>query len=184
MGIITIIFIALGLAMDAFAVSVVSGITIKGLKTSHALRIGLFFGGFQALMPVVGWLTGLGLKNFIFGFDHWIAFGLLSFIGVKMIYESNRIDKDRRDPLGIYNLLILAIATSIDALAVGVTFAFLSVSIIIPVVIIGIITFILSFFGTFIGNRIGHFCERKIEVAGGLVLIIMGIKILTEHLIR
>jgi len=184
MGISTITLIALGLAMDAFAVSIVSGIAIKSLRVKHALKIGLFFGGFQALMPVVGWFTGLGLKNFISGFDHWIAFGLLLFIGVKMIYEANKIDKTRRDPLSIHNLLILAIATSIDALAVGVTFAFLSVSIIIPIVIIGIVTFLLSFFGTFIGNRIGHFCESKIEVVGGLVLIIMGIKILAEHLIR
>ena len=185
MNIVTIFFIAFGLAMDAFAVAITSGIAIKDVKANHAFKIALFFGGFQALMPVVGWLSGIGLKGFILGIDHWVAFGLLSFIGAKMIYESAKMGPAaKKSPLNIYTLLILSIATSIDALAVGVTFAFLNIAIIIPVVIIGVVTFLLSFSGVFIGNRIGHFFEKKIEIAGGLVLIGIGIKILTGHLFK
>ena len=171
--------------MDAFAVSITSGITIKRLKINHALRIALFFGLFQAIMPLVGWLAGLSLRGFIAEIDHWIAFGLLSFIGCKMIYESIAVQSKEKqiNPLNIYVLLMLSVATSIDALAVGVSFAFLKISIVTPVIVIGAITFILSFFGVFVGNRIGHFFENKIEIAGGLILIGIGIKILLEHLI-
>jgi len=183
MEIITIIVIAFGLAMDAFAVSITSGITIKRLKINNALRIALFFGLFQAIMPIIGWLAGLSLRDFISAVDHWIAFGLLSFIGCKMIYESITVQSSEKeiDPLNIYVLLMLSLATSIDALAVGVSFAFLKVSIVTPVVIIGMVTFTLSFLGIFVGNRIGHFFENKIEILGGLVLIGIGIKILVEH---
>ncbi len=185
MDIITIIAIAFGLAMDAFAVSITSGITIKNLKINNALKIAVFFGLFQAIMPLVGWLAGLSLRGFISEIDHWIAFGLLSFIGCKMIYESITVQSSKKEinPLNVYVLLVLAVATSIDALAVGVSFAFLKVSIVTPVIAIGTITFILSFFGVFVGNRIGHFFENKIEIAGGLVLIGIGVKILIEHLI-
>jgi putative Mn2+ efflux pump MntP len=185
MDIITIIVIAFGLAMDAFAVSITSGITIKNLKINNALKIAVFFGLFQAIMPLVGWLAGLSLRGFISEIDHWIAFGLLSFIGCKMIYESITVQSSKKEinPLNVYVLLVLAVATSIDALAVGVSFAFLKVSIVTPVIVIGTITFILSFFGVFVGNRIGHFFENKIEIAGGLVLIGIGVKILIEHLI-
>ena len=185
MDAITIIAIAFGLAMDAFAVSITSGITIKRLKINHALKIALFFGLFQAIMPLVGWLAGLSLRGFIAEIDHWIAFGLLSFIGCKMIYESIAVQSKEKqiNPLNIYVLLMLSVATSIDALAVGVSFAFLKISIVTPAIVIGTITFILSFFGVFIGNRIGHFFENKIEIAGGLILIGIGVKILLEHLI-
>jgi len=185
MDIITVIAIAFGLAMDAFAVSITSGITIKRLKINHALRIALFFGLFQAIMPLVGWLAGLSLRGFIAEIDHWIAFGLLSFIGCKMIYESIAVQSNEKqiNPLNIYVLLMLSVATSIDALAVGVSFAFLKISIVTPVVVIGTITFILSFLGVFVGNRIGHFFENKIEIAGGLILIGIGVKILLDHLI-
>ena len=185
MDIITVIAIAFGLAMDAFAVSITSGITIKRLKINHALKIALFFGLFQAIMPLVGWLAGLSLRGFIAEIDHWIAFGLLSFIGCKMIYESIAVQSKEKqiNPLNIYVLLMLSVATSIDALAVGVSFAFLKISIVTPAIVIGTITFILSFFGVFIGNRIGHFFENKIEIAGGLILIGIGVKILLEHLI-
>ena len=185
MDIITIIAIAFGLAMDAFAVSITSGITIKRLEINHALRIALFFGLFQAIMPIVGWLAGLSLRGFIAEIDHWIAFGLLSFIGCKMIYESITVQSNEKqiNPLNIYVLLMLSVATSIDALAVGVSFAFLKISILTPVIVIGTITFLLSFFGVFVGNRIGHFFENKIEIAGGLILIGIGAKILLEHLI-
>jgi putative Mn2+ efflux pump MntP len=180
---IAILFIALGLAMDAFAVSITSGFTTKQLKVNHAFRLAAFFGLFQAIMPVIGWLAGFGLRDFISGIDHWIAFGLLSIIGVKMILESTKMSPDKKiDPLNIYVLLMLSIATSIDALAVGLTLSVLNISIITPAIIIGIITFLLSFIGVFIGDRFGHFFENKIEALGGLILIGIGIKILIEHL--
>jgi len=184
MDIFTILFIALGLSMDAFAVSVSSGFTIKRLHINNALRIAVFFGLFQAIMPVIGWSAGLTLKDFISSIDHWVAFGLLSIIGLKMILESREIDPDKKqtDPLNIYTLLILSVATSIDALAVGLSLSLLNISIITPSIIIGITTFILSFIGVFIGNRVGHFFEKKIEIAGGIILIAIGVKILIEHL--
>ncbi len=185
MDILNIIVIALGLAMDAFAVSITSGLTIKNLKIKYAFRIALFFGVFQAFMPLVGWLAGLSLKDFISGVDHWIAFGLLCLIGCKMIYESIKIESSEREinPLNVYVLLVLSVATSIDALVVGVSFAFLMISIATPIIVIGIVTFLLSFVGVFVGNRSGHFFEGKIEIIGGFILISIGIKILIEHLV-
>lgn len=179
-----IMIIALGLAMDAFAVSVTSGFTIKILKIRYAFRIALFFGAFQAFMPMIGWLAGNSLKDMITTYDHWIAFGLLAFIGGRMMYESFRPEGEERpcDPMTVYRLLLLSIATSIDALAIGLTLSFLSVEIITPSLIIGIVTFVLSFFGVFLGNRFGHFFESKIEMIGGIILILIGIKILIEHL--
>lgn len=180
---ISLILIALGLSMDAFAVSVASGITVRPLRVRDALLIGLFFGGFQALMPTVGWLAGLSLKDEIRAYDHWVAFGLLCFIGGKMIYESFFFDEAEREvcPLNLVVLLGLAIATSIDALAVGVTFAFLNISILAPVVVIGAITLVLSVAGVYIGRRFGSISEKKIEALGGLILIGIGTKILVEH---
>jgi len=185
MNTITILFIAFGLAMDALAVSITSGIAIKRLRIGHALRIGLFFGSFQAAMPVIGWLAGMSLKDFISGVDHWVAFGLLSLIGGKMAYESLQMESQKKEmnPLDVYVLLILSVATSIDALAVGVSFAFINIAIITPAILIGLVTFLLSFLGAFIGNRLGHFFENKIELLGGFILIAMGIKILLEHLL-
>jgi putative Mn2+ efflux pump MntP len=184
MDLITVTFIAFGLAMDAFAVSITSGITIKQLRIRNALKIAMFFGAFQAIMPIVGWLAGLSLRDFISGVDHWIAFGLLSLIGCKMIYESIKMESSQKviNPLNIYVLLMLSVATSIDALAVGVSFAFLKVSIITPVIVIGIVTFVLSLLGVFVGDKFGRFFEKKIEIVGGLILIGIGIKILVEHL--
>jgi putative Mn2+ efflux pump MntP len=183
-NLLSILLISLGLAMDAFAVSITSGITIKYLKIRYALKIALFFGFFQAIMPVIGWLLGVSVRHAISGFDHWIAFGLLSIIGCKMIYESFKLqsDKEKIDPQNIYILFILSIATSIDALAIGLSLSFLKVAIIFPAIIIGLVTFLLSFLGVHIGNRIGHFFEKKIEMIGGLVLIGIGFKILVEHL--
>jgi len=185
MDIFTIILIAFGLSMDALAVSVTSGITIKRLKVNNALRIALFFGGFQAFMPIIGWLAGLSLLDFISGVDHWVAFGLLAFIGCKMIYESVKMKSGREEsnPLSLYVLLVLSVATSIDALAVGLSFAFLQISIATPVIVIGTVTFLLSLLGVFAGNRFGHFFENKIEIVGGFILIGIGIKILMEHLV-
>ena len=184
MDAITIIAIAFGLAMDAFAVSITSGITIKNLKVNNALKIALFFGLFQAIMPLVGWLAGLSLRGFIAEIDHWIAFGLLCIIGFKMIYESSKMEANNKkiDPLNVYVLLMLSIATSIDALAVGLSLSFLNVSIALPAIIIGVVTFLLSIFGVYFGNRFGHYFERKIEIIGGLILIGIGVKILIDHL--
>jgi len=183
MDLISIILIALGLAMDAFAVSITSGLTIKQLKINHALQIASFFGLFQAVMPIIGWLAGLSLRDFISSIDHWIAFVLLGFIGCKMVYESVKMEESKSNPLNIVVLLILSVVTSIDALAVGITFAFLKVSIVTPIILIGIITFILSFIGVYIGDRFGRLFEKKIEILGGIILIGIGIKILIEHLI-
>jgi putative Mn2+ efflux pump MntP len=185
MGLLTIIIIAVGLAMDAFAVSIVSGSIYKQLHTKHALRIAFFFGGFQAFMPLVGSLAGLGIKGYIANYDHWAAFGLLSAVGGKMIYESFKIGprKENFDPSSISVLLVLSVATSIDALAVGITLPLLQVSILTAVIIIGLVTFLLSYTGVFVGKKMGHFFENKIEAVGGLILIGLGVKILFEHLI-
>lgn len=184
MDIIIIIFIAFGLAMDAFAVSITSGLTIKHLRINNALKIAIFFGSFQAIMPLIGWSAGFGFRDFISGVDHWVTFGLLSIVGCKMIYESSKMGSNEKkiDPLNVYVLFILSIATSIDALAVGLSLSFLNVPIALPAIIIGVVAFLLSLVGVYIGNRIGHFFERKIEIIGGVILIGIGVKILIEHL--
>lgn len=184
MSLIAIILIAVGLAMDAFAVSVASGITIKRQRTRSALKFGIFFGSFQVIMPIAGWLAGIKLKDFITSVDHWIAFSLLAFIGCKMIYESFKLEeKEKVASGGLKVMLLLSVATSIDALAVGLSFAFLGISIAAPVIIIGLVTFTLSFLGIFIGSTFGHFLEKRLEALGGFILIGIGIKILLEHLL-
>jgi putative Mn2+ efflux pump MntP len=185
MDLITIVIIAVGLAMDAFVVSVVSGGAYKQLHVKHALRIALFFGGFQAFMPLIGFLAGLSVREYIADYDHWIAFGLLSAVGGKMIYESFKIKsvEENFDPSNIYVLLVLSVATSIDALAIGITLSLITSSIITAVIIIGLITFVLSYLGIFIGKKFGHFFENKIEALGGLILIGLAGKILFEHLL-
>lgn len=183
-----LLLIALGLSMDAFAVSVASGATMKRLHLPNALKMGLFFGGFQALMPVLGWAAGLSARSFMSGWDHWIAFGLLAAIGGKMLWEAFKIKEEeecggpKTCPFDTGTLTVLAIATSIDALAVGITFSVLSVSIITPVLVIGLITFAMSVGGVKIGSAGGHFFEHKMEAAGGVVLIVIGLKILLGHL--
>ncbi len=186
MNLLSIILISVSVGMDAFAVSISSGVTIRDFKMNHALQIGLAFGGFQALMPLIGWLAGHTLRAFISNYDHWIAFGLLAVIGSKMVYESFTIETTEKksfDPLKFYTLLFLAIATSIDALAVGVSFAFLDINFIGPIIMMGCITFVMSFVGTYIGDTIGHLFENKIELVGGLILIGIGIKILVQNYI-
>ncbi len=185
MDVITILFIALGLAMDAFAVSMAHGITLKNSRSGDALKLALSFCSFQAFIPLLGWLRGLSLSTIISVIDHWIAFGILTLIGCKMIYESLRMEMDQRKPkvLTVRTLLALSITTSIDALAVGVSFAFLQISVAIPVVVIGTVTFLLSLVGVSFGKKIGHFFEKKIEIVGGLTLILIGLKILLEHLL-
>lgn len=185
MSFVTIIVIAVGLAMDAFAVAIASGAGYKQLKIKHIFRIAVFFGGFQAFMPVIGWLCGLWARKLVVSYDHWVAFGLLAAIGTKMIYESFRIKQaeQRSDPMSMLMLLSLSVATSIDALAVGITLSFLGNSIATAAVVIGLVTFILSHLGVYIGKTVGHFFENKIEAVGGLVLIGIGVKILLEHLL-
>jgi putative Mn2+ efflux pump MntP len=179
-----IVLIAVGLAADSFAVSVSSGAVIQQLRFCHAVRIAVFLSVFQGLMPLVGWKLGSFANTVIAAIDHWLAFVLLSFIGGKMIYESLVADKDQDiiNPLKLSVLITLSIATSIDALAVGFTFSFLDIAIIEPVIIIGLVTFVFSLAGTYIGNGFGHIFERKIELAGGLILIAIGLKILIEHI--
>ena len=184
MDLFTIILIAIGLAMDAFAVSIANGISIKSQKRKNAFIIAAFFGGFQMFMPVIGWLAGLGLEELIMGVDHWIAFGLLAFIGSRMIYDSAKEEDLKRDSnLRIHNLLTLSVATSIDALMVGLSFAFIQTAIATPILIIGLVTFLLSFIGFYFGNIIGQVLGNKIKVIGGVILIGIGLKILLEHLI-
>jgi putative Mn2+ efflux pump MntP len=177
-----ILLIALGLAMDAFAVSIASGATMKRLEIKNALKMGLFFGGFQTFMPVIGWFAGIGMKTFITGWDHWLAFGLLTFVGGKMIHEALCHEKSEESansrPFDTGALLILALATSIDALAVGITFSVLSVSILVPVLVIGLVTFCFSVAGVQLGVKGGHFFENKVEIIGGLILFAIGLKIL------
>ena len=181
---LTIIIIAIGLAMDAFVVSIVSGGAYRQLHVRHALRMALFFGAFQAFMPLIGSLAGLTLREHIARYDHWIAFGLLAAVGGKMIYESFKIKsvEENPDTSNIFVLLVLAVATSIDALAVGITLSLLAGSIVVAVIIIGLITFILSYLGVYIGKRFGHFFESKMEALGGVILIGIGTKVLIEHL--
>jgi putative Mn2+ efflux pump MntP len=185
LDIVEILFIALGLAMDAFAVSVANGITTKHMKISDAFKMAIFFGSFQAFMPVLGWLAGFNLRNLISGVDHWIAFGLLGLIGCKMIYESFRLKRGNEETasLSLYVLLMLSLATSIDALAVGLSFAFLKIPIATPIIVIGTVTFLLSFVGVAFGSKFGHLLGRKVEIAGAVILICIGTKILIEHLI-
>ena len=181
---LTIVIIAVGLAMDAFVVSIVSGSAYRQLHVKHALRMALFFGAFQAFMPLIGSLAGLTLREYIAHYDHWIAFGLLVAVGGKMIYESLKIKsvEENPDPSNIFVLLVLSVATSIDALAVGITLSLIAGSIVVAVIIIGLITFVLSYLGVYIGKRFGHFFESKMEALGGIILIGIGTKVLIEHL--
>lgn len=183
MGILEIIIIAIGLAMDAFAVSICKGLSMKKMSWKKGLIIGGYFGFFQALMPLIGYLLGIGFQDKVTGIDHWIAFILLGIIGINMIKEAlSKEEEGRNDSVNFKEMIVLAIATSIDALAVGITMAFLEVNIAIAITIIGIITFAISVIGVKIGNIFGNKYEKKAEFAGGIILILMGIKILLEHL--
>lgn len=185
MGLLSLIFLAVGLAMDAFAVSIALGLKIPVKdKWKIALKAGLFFGIAQGGMPLIGWLLGNGFSSYIEKFDHWIAFILLAVIGGKMIYEAISPEADGNDEVdtGMKRMFILAIATSIDALAVGISFAFLNVNIISAVLIIGVITLVTSAIGVIIGKIFGDLFAGKAEVIGGVILILIGLKILLEHL--
>jgi manganese efflux pump family protein len=187
MNLLNIIFIAIGLSMDAFAVSLTKGISLKESIHKNALLFGVFFGGFQFLMPLIGWFLGSNLISGLFSkVDHWIAFVILAFIGGKMIIEAIKPSDDDEavdTKLSLKTILFLAIATSIDALAVGVSFSLLHTAILIPCIIIGITTFIFSFFGTYIGRYLGVFLSKYAEISGGIILILIGLKIVVEHLL-
>lgn len=174
--------IAVGLSMDAFAVSVCKGLSVRKLQIRHALLAGLYFGGFQFLMPVLGWLLGYRFEALITSVDHWIAFGLLGVIGVNMIRESFSDAEKLDDDFAFRAMLPLAVATSIDALAVGVTFAFLAVRILPAALLIGLTTFVLSALGIKIGHVFGLCWKAWAERIGGIILVLMGVKILLEHL--
>ena len=182
MTILELLLIAVGLSMDAFAVSICKGLSVRKLELRHALLAGLYFGGFQFLMPVIGWLLGVRFEALIESIDHWIAFVLLVLIGLGMIRESRSKAEELNDDFGFKTMLLLAIATSIDALAVGVTFAFLKVRILPAAGLIGVTTFLLSAVGVYIGHLFGLKYKAKAEIAGGVILIGIGLKILLEHL--
>lgn len=183
MSLVELLIIAVGLSMDAFAVSICKGLAMKKCTVKKAGIVGLYFGIFQAGMPLLGYVLGIQFKSLITNIDHWIAFVLLGFIGLNMIREAlSEEDPEESDSLQVKEMLALAVATSIDALAVGVTFAFLDVAIVPAVSFIGIITFIICVIGVKIGNVFGSRYKSKAEFAGGLILILMGIKILLEHL--
>lgn len=183
MSLLTLFITAVGLSMDAFAVAICKGLAMKKLSWKKALIIGLWFGGFQALMPTIGYLLGTRFESYVTAIDHWIAFVLLVLIGANMVKESfSKEEESSNDSVDFKTMFLLAIATSIDALAVGVTYAFLQVRIVPAVSFIGIITFTLSIVGVKIGNVFGLKYKSKAELTGGIILIVMGIKILLEHL--
>lgn len=179
-----VLVIAVGLAMDAMAVSVASGSAYKKLHIRHALRVALFFGGFQAFMPIIGYLAGIGLKRYIQGVDHWAAFVILTAIGLKMAYEAFQIEKASKGPdiSSLLVLVVLSVATSIDALAVGISLPLiLKTPVLEAAVLIGVVTFVLCLFGMYAGSGIGSLLESRMELVGGIILIAIGTKILAEH---
>lgn len=186
MGVLELFLIGVGLSMDAFAVAVCKGLNMRKVNKVHCVVIALFFGGFQALMPLIGWVLGKQFEQYIIAVDHWIAFVLLAIIGGKMIKEALEDEEEEANKsdsrLDIKELFVLAVATSIDALAVGITFAFLQVKILPAITIIGCTTFVLSAMGVFIGNIFGSKYKSKAELAGGVILVLIGLKILLEHL--
>ena len=184
MGFLEILIIGVGLSMDAFAVSICKGLSTRTLKLKHALICGGYFGFFQGFMPFLGYVLGIQFKDKIESIDHWIAFILLGLIGINMIREGNEeVEKESEvSSISYRNIFLLAIATSIDALAVGVSFAFLNVNILYAVIIIAVTTFVLSFFSVLLGKTLGSMFQKYAELLGGIILILLGIKILIEHL--
>lgn len=183
---ITVFLTGVALSMDAFAVAICKGLKMQKLNYKQMGLIALFFGGFQAIMPFIGWMLGHSFKDYIESFDHWVAFALLAFIGGKMVYEAFKSDDDDCGGFDIKELLIMAIATSIDAMAAGIAFAIDGIDtladILLSIIIIGITTFSLSAIGVFIGQKFGAVYKSKAELAGGIILILIGVKILLEHL--
>ncbi len=184
MTIVELLLIAVGLSMDAFAVAVSKGLCAKECGSRHAVIVGAYFGIFQAVMPLLGYFFGEQFEDRISAFDHWIVFGLLAIIGINMIRESFSKEEKSNSSFGFKSMIVMALATSIDALAVGVTFALLpqAMHILIAVLIIGVTTFLLSFFGVKLGAAIGPRLKKGAEIAGGVILILIGLKVLLEHL--
>jgi len=183
MDLLHILLIAVGLAMDAFAVSVAEGMALERLTGRHTFRVAVHFGGFQAVMPLLGWLGGMGLRRWVSAYDHWVAFGLLFFLGCKMLADAFRRDRtERRAPSGGGRLIVLSLATSLDALAVGVSLAMLRIRILAPALIIGVVTGLLCAGGVWLGDRAGARLGRWAEVFGGVVLCAIGVEILWRHL--
>ena len=176
--------LAVGLSMDAFAVSVCKGLSVSKIRPKHGLIVGAYFGGFQALMPMIGYLLGTAFQSLIENFDHWIAFVLLAVIGANMIREAFGKGEDDVDAsFGVKTMLVMAVATSIDALASGIAVSFLTLDrMIMAAVFIGVTTFSLSFLGVYVGNKFGEKYRARAELAGGIILILLGLKILLEHL--
>jgi putative Mn2+ efflux pump MntP len=184
MGPLVLLALAVALAMDAFAVAVVAGLTVTRLGTAQVLRMALSFGAFQALMPVAGWAAGTAVRSEISAADHWVAFVLLAFAGGKMVWEGLRGDGRLRaasDPTAGWNLLLLSVATSVDALAAGLSLAMLEADIVVPAVVIGVTAAVLTAVGMLLGRRIGADWGRRVEVLGGLVLVAIGVRIVVEH---
>ena len=183
MSFIELLILAIGLAMDAFAISICKGLSFGKLKLKHYLIVGAYFGGFQFGMTVAGYYIGINFSSFIEAFDHWVVFGLLMLIGLNMIRESlDKNDDEINDKLDVKTMVLLAIASSIDALAVGVSFAFIHVEIFYTAAVIGIVAFVLSVLGVKIGNRFGDKYQNKAQLMGGIILVLLGFKILLEHL--
>lgn len=184
MDTITLLGIAVALAMDAFAVALATGLALSVMNGRHLFRLGFHFGLFQALMPVIGWLAGMTIQRWIAAYDHWIAFALLAFVGGKMIYEAffdHDQDALERDPTRGWSLVMLSVATSIDALAVGLSLALLSISVWVPSLVIGLTAGVLTVIGMLLGRRINGIWGKRVEVFGGLVLCGIGVKIIVEH---
>ncbi len=191
MDIFVLIGIAVGLSMDALTVSVTHSTVIRNLELKHGFRMSFFFGLFQMIMPIIGWTAGTSINRYIQHFDHWIAFGLLAYIGGKMIWSglpmnSKKDDdsRDARDCRHLPTLLMLSIATSIDALAVGLSFAMLGIPVVYPSLLIGVITFFISLAGYIVGKKVGDRLNFKLDIVGGVILIGIGMKILLDHLIH
>lgn len=182
MTLLELVLIAVGLSMDAFAVAICKGLAMPKISYKQATLIAIFFGGFQGLMPLIGWALGTGFEKYVTPIDHWVAFVLLAFIGGKMVYEAIRGEEEDCNCFSIKELFVLAIATSIDALAVGIAFAIDDINIWVAILIIGITTFVLSAIGVLIGHKFGSVYKSKAELAGGIILILIGVKILLEHL--
>jgi putative Mn2+ efflux pump MntP len=180
----SILVIAIGLGMDAFSVAIGVGASYRVMSFGPVFRLSFFFGLFQVLMPIAGWFAGVSVASIIAGYDHWVAFGLLAFVGGKMILESfnEEAKVHTTDPTKGFTLIILSVATSIDALAVGLSFAFLKIPVFYPSIIIGIVAFFMTMAGMFFGEKLGKVVGRRVEMLGGLILIGIGVKIVIEHM--
>lgn len=187
MGMIELLLTAVALSMDALAVSITNGLTIRNLSWRHAIKTGFFFGLFQALMPAIGYLAGSSIREIIVSIDHWVTFGLLFIIGGKMVWDTLREGEEEacvEDPTNTLTLTMMAIATSIDALAVGIGLALTQVNIIASCLCIGSVTFVLCVLGVLLGKKLGDAFQKHAQIAGGIVLMLIGLKILIEHLVQ